>query len=125
MGSDVPRHQPRGPIALAVLIIPVGVGWLLTAQGLGPGIDWVWTLGLGVTGVLVFVLSGGVDKVSVIVGPFFLVGSLLSVLRQTNQLRLDVEVPVLVIVVGVLLLVAQMPFIPMPRWVLPQPGGKG
>lgn len=125
MGSDVPRHQPRGPIALAVLIITVGVGWLLTAQGLGPGIDWVWTLGLGVTGVLVFVLSGGVDKVSVIVGPFFLVGSLLSVLRQTNQLRLDVEVPVLVIVVGVLLLVAQMPFIPMPRWVLPQPGGKG
>jgi hypothetical protein len=54
--------------------------------------------------------------VSVVPGPFFLLASLLSVLRQTGQLSLDVEVPVLFISIGVLLLVAQWPSIPKPEW---------
>lgn len=112
--------QPsKGPLVLAVLIITVGVGWLLTAQGFGPDINWVWTLGLGVVGVLTFVVSGGLDKVSVIAGPFFLVGSLLSVLRQTGRMSVDVEVPVLVILIGLLLLVAQCHCVPAPRWFEP------
>ena len=37
MGSEPRPKLPRGPIALAVLIITVGVGWLLTAQGFGQG----------------------------------------------------------------------------------------
>jgi hypothetical protein len=109
--------QSRGPAVLAILIVTVGVGWLLTALGVGPGIDWVWTLGLGVVGILTFVLSDGLDKVSVVIGPLFLVGSVLSILRQTGHLRIDVEVPVLVILVGVLMFVAQMSFIPVPKWV--------
>jgi hypothetical protein len=105
------------------LIIVVGVGWLLTAQGFGPGINWVWTLGLGVVGILTFVLSNGFDKVSVVIGPFFLMASLLSALRQTGQLNLDTEVPLLVISIGVLLLVAHLPVIPKPAWFVepPQP----
>lgn len=119
MGEVLRKKTSRGPLVLAILIITVGVGWLLTALGFGPGVNWVWTLALGVIGILAFVLSGGLDKVSVIVGPFFLVSSLLSILRQTGQLSTDVEVPVLVILVGVLLLAAQMPFIPLPRWFVP------
>ncbi len=46
--------QPRGPLILAILIITVGVGWLLTARGYAPGINWIWTLGLGVIGVLTY-----------------------------------------------------------------------
>jgi hypothetical protein len=113
----------RAPLVIPILIIVVGVGWLLTAQGFGPGINWIWTLGLGVIGVLTFVVSNGFDKVSVVIGPFFLLASMLSVLRQAGQLNLDIEVPILVISIGVLLLVAQLPAIPKPGWLeaLPSP----
>jgi hypothetical protein len=111
----------RAPIVIPVLIIGVGTGWLLTAQGFGPGINWIWTMGLGLIGILTFVASKGFDKFSVVIGPFFLLASLLSVLRQTSQLRLDIEVPMLVISIGVLLLVAQLPVIPKPGWFVEPP----
>ncbi len=109
--------QSKGPLALSILIIAVGTGWLLTVQGYGPGIDWVWIVGLGVIGVLTFILSGGLDKASAVIGPFFLISSILSLLRQTGRLSFDTEIPVLVIVIGVLLLVAQSRYIPVPRWI--------
>jgi hypothetical protein len=115
MADNDPKPS-KGPLVLGLLIITVGVGWLLTAKGVAPGIDWVWTLGLGVVGIAAFVVSGGVDKVSLVVGPFFLIASGLSVMRQTGQLERDIEVPVLVILVGVLVVLAQMSFIPVPRW---------
>jgi hypothetical protein len=109
-----------GPVVIPILIIAVGVGWLLTARGVAPGINWVWTLSLGVIGILTFVLSG-LDKVSVVVGPFFLLASVLSVLRQTENLSLELEIPLLVIAIGVLLLGAQLPVIPKPGWFVPMP----
>jgi hypothetical protein len=109
----------KGPIALAVLIITVGVGWLLSVQGIAPNIDWIWTLGLAVIGIGAFVASGGVDKASIVVGPFFIAASILSVLRQTGKLSVNTELPVVVILSGVLLLLAQMPFIPAPKWFVP------
>jgi hypothetical protein len=108
--------KSRAPIVISVLIIVVGVGWLLTALGIGPGINWLWTLGLGVIGILIFVVSRGIDKVSVVLGTFFLLASLLSMLRQTEQLRLDIEIPLLIISIGILSLIAQLPAIPKPRW---------
>src|SRR4051794_38441564 len=109
------QSNPRNTLVVPILIIIVGVGWLLTAQGVAPGINWVWTLALGMLGILTFVVSG-FDKFSVVFGPFFLAAGLLSVLRQNGSLSLDVEVPVLVITVGVLLLVARLPVIPAPAW---------
>jgi hypothetical protein len=105
----------KGAVAIPILIIVVGVGWLLTNRGVAPGIDWVWTLGLGVVGILTFILSG-FDKLTVVIGPFLLLSSVLSVLRQRGQLALDVEVPVLVISFGVFLLIAQLPAVPKPHW---------
>lgn len=116
----MPSHN-RAPLIIPVLIIVVGVGWLVSALGFGPGINWVWTLGLGVIGILTIVASGGFDKVSIVIGPFFLVASLLSVLRQTGQLSLDIEVPVLVISIGVFSLLAQLPAIPKPGWFIELP----
>jgi hypothetical protein len=112
------RSNWQAHLVIPILIIIVGVGWLLTARSVVPGVNWVWTLGLGAIGILTFLLSG-FDKVSVVVGPFLLLASLLSVLRQTGDLVLDIEVPVLVITVGVLLLVAQLPVIPKPGWFVP------
>lgn len=110
------RRQPKGPLVLALLVMTVGVGWLLTVQGYMPGVNWIWVLGLGVVGVLTFVLSGGLDKASVILGPFFLVSSCLSLARQTGRLSANIEPPILVILMGLLLLVAQFRFIPYPKW---------
>lgn len=104
-------------LVLPVLLITVGVGWLLTTLEVAPGIDWVWTLGLAIVGLLTFALVG-IDKVSMVTGPFFIATSILSVLRQTGRLRLDVEIPILVILAGVLLLVARMPAIPVPTWII-------
>jgi hypothetical protein len=107
----------RKTLLLPILLITVGVGWLLTTLGVAPGIDWVWTLGLAVVGISTFAVSG-FDKVTVVVGPFFILASCLSILRQTDRLRFDVEVPILVIIAGVLLLIARIPAIPVPTWVV-------
>ena len=104
----------RGSIVVPILIITFGVGALLSAAGVAPGVDWIWTLGLAVAGILSLV--GGIDKVTVVVGPFLLIASLLSVLRQTGRLSIAIEVPMLVIVFGVLMLVARVAPIPTPAW---------
>jgi hypothetical protein len=98
-----------------VLLITVGVGWLLTTVGVAPGIDWVWTLGLGIAGLMTLAI-GGIDKVTVVIGPFFMTATCLSILRQTGRLSIDIEIPVLVIVTGVLLLIGRAPAIPIPTW---------
>jgi len=107
--------QPKTSPALPVVIITLGIGWLLSTMGIGPSINWVWTLGLAVGGLLVFALSG-FNKATIVVGPMLLVASILSVLRQSGKLNIDLEVPILVIVSGVLLLVARLPSIPPPQW---------
>lgn len=100
------------PIALLV----IGIGGLLSTSGVAPGVNWVWVLLLAALGVLVFVRSG-VDKLSVVLGPMFLVASLLSILRQTGRLSLDIEIPILIILLGVLMLIARLPRIRAPSWI--------
>lgn len=110
-------------LILPLLLIAVGSGWLLTTLGVAPGINWIWTLGLAVVGFLTFAL-GGLDKFTVVVGPFFILASSLSILRQTGRLRLDVEVPSLVIAAGLLLLFARLPSIPIPAWIIRETTGR-
>jgi hypothetical protein len=97
------------------LLIALGTGWLLSSLGYVPQIRWLWVLALAAIGVMVFVVSG-FNKVSVVIGPFFLVASLLSILRQSDRLSFDVEVPAFVILSGVLLLIASRPAVPAPKW---------
>lgn len=108
----------RAPsMVVPVLLITVGVGWLLSTLGVAPDINWVWTLGLGVVGVLVFAIYG-VDKATIVVGTLFILTSTLSVLRQSGRLTLEVEVPILVIAAGVLMMVSRHPRAPPPAWLL-------
>jgi hypothetical protein len=108
-------YASKGSIVLPLLIITLGVGWLLTTNGIGEGIDWIWTLLLAFVGIVVLAVNG-IDKSTIVVGPFFLVASVFSVLRQTRRLSENMEVPILVIVIGALLLVARHPAIPAPPW---------
>ena len=102
---------------LPTILITIGSGWLLSTLGVAPDIDWVWTLALAMVGSLILVV-GGVNKLSVVFGPFFLFASGFSVLRQTGILRFSVEVPILVMLIGILMLVARLPIFSMPTWVL-------
>jgi hypothetical protein len=108
----------RKSLIVPLLLIVLGTGWLLTALGIMPRVDWVWTLAVAAIGVLALVI-GGIDKVTVVVGPFFILASCLSLLRQTGRMSINIEVPVLVIAAGVLLLLARMPAIPAPSWLDP------
>lgn len=109
--------RPKGLIVLSIFIITIGIGDLLTTLGVFSGVDWVWTLALAIVGILVIVLSGGLDKVSIVVGPFLLVASVLSILRQTGHLDPKLEASIVVILIGVLLLVSQMSAVPPPQWI--------
>jgi hypothetical protein len=105
----------RRTLVLPILLIMIGTGWLLSTLGIAPDINWVWTLGLGAAGAWVFALYG-FDKVTLVVGGFFVVASLLSVLRQTGRISIDVEIPILVIVAGLLLMACRHPRVPAPGW---------
>jgi hypothetical protein len=110
-------NPDKKTLVFPILLVTVGTGWLLSTLGVAPRIDWVWTLGLAAVGLLAFV-AGGIDKFTVVIGPLFIIASCLSVLRQTGRLDLDVEVPILVIVAGVLLLIVRHPVIPVPNWIV-------
>ena len=110
-------------LIVPILLISLGTGWLLTALGIAPTIDWVWTISLAAIGLAVLVING-VDKVSLVLGPIFVVASALSLLRQTGRMRSDLEVPILVILLGVLLVIARLPAIRVPRWIAEDAGEK-
>ena len=98
-----------------ILLVTIGTGWLLSVLGIAPDINWVWTLGLGAVGLMCFTIYG-FDKATLVIGGFFIVASMLSILRQTGRLATDVEIPILVIVSGALLLAARHRLVPVPAW---------
>lgn len=106
--------RKRG-IALSILVVALGVAWLLNVYNVLPGVNWIWTGSLGVAGVLVFAVSG-LNQLTVLVGPFLIAGSVLSILRQTGRLRLDLEVPILLICFGVLLFLSYVLRLPLPEY---------
>ena len=108
----------RASYIIPVLLIAVGIGWLLGTLGFGPQVLWVWTFSLGALGILAFVV-GGFDKVTVVIGPIFLLAAVMSYFRQTGQLAPNVEVPGLMVATGLLLLLAHHPSIPVPAWLFP------
>jgi hypothetical protein len=104
-------------IAVAVAAMTVGVGWLLDNAGVAPGIEWLWTLGLAVTGVLSIALLG-FDKATAVIGPFLVICSVFSILRQTGRVEVYYEIPILVIIFGALLLLAVVSPLKRPDWLL-------
>lgn len=102
-------------ITIGIAIIALGIAWLLNNLGVLPAIEWLWTLGLAVTGIL-FVVMLGFDKVTAVIGPFLVISAIFSILRQTGKITLNYEVPTLIIIFGVLLLVAILAPLPSPKW---------
>ncbi len=95
----------RPLIVFGVLTIAFGGLWLLAQLQMLPDINWLWSGFLAVCGVLCF-LAGGISRASVVMGLWFFAAAVTSVMRRTGSLTFEVEVPVLVIVLGCLLLLA-------------------
>ena len=95
----------RPLIVFGVLTVAFGGLWLTAQLGMLPDINWLWTGFLAGCGVLCFV-AGGVSRASVVLGLWFFAAATTSVFRRTGHLTFEVEVPVLVIVLGCLLLLA-------------------
>ena len=98
-------------IAIAFLIVALGIAWLLNAMRVAPNLDWIWIIGLGVSGILLLTVTR-MDRFNFVAGLSLIVSSVLAVLRQSGKLTVNVEAPVLFITIGMLLLLAQ--FIPLP-----------
>ncbi|MBI3467471.1 MAG: hypothetical protein HY000_31060 [Planctomycetes bacterium] len=92
---------------ISVLIILFGTFWLLSELNLLPPLHWLWTLGLATTGVLTLLL-GGINKQTLVVGPYLVICAGFSVLRQTSSITLKMEIPCLVIGFGVWLFIVIM-----------------
>ncbi|MHC4696496.1 MAG: hypothetical protein ACYTFA_07135 [Planctomycetota bacterium] len=105
----------KGSIAIPACLIAMGTGWLLTTHDVLPGVNWVWVLGLGIVGVLILAL-GGIDRFTLVVGPFLIISSVFSILRQRGRISPDTEIPCLVIAAGILMLVSRFAPVPSPRW---------
>jgi hypothetical protein len=116
-------NSDKMSLVAPILIVTLGVGWLLTTHNVIHGVNWVWVLGLGVTGLLIVVV-GGLDKVTFVLGPFLIASTVFSLLRQTGRISVDTEMPSLVIVIGTLMLISKLLPIPVPTWFIQPPQSK-
>ncbi|MEO6784681.1 MAG: hypothetical protein ABI318_01005 [Chthoniobacteraceae bacterium] len=98
-------------IAISLLIVALGVAWLLNAKGVMPELDWIWIIGLGVSGILLLTVTR-LDRFNFVAGLSLIVSSVLAALRQSKKIDVNIEAPVLFITIGVLLLLAQL--LPLP-----------
>ena len=105
----------RASIAIPIIVITVGVGWLLVTRNILPGVNWVWVLGLSVGGLLIFVV-GGFNKVTIVLGPLLTIAGIFTLLRQTDRMNSAMEAPLLVIIGGVLALISRLSPLPSPEW---------
>ena len=108
-------------IVIPVLMVVEGVAQLLNVRGFVPGVDWAWTLGLTAVGLLTLAV-GGLNKVTVVVGPFLVIASIFSMMRQTGRLPVNVEAPCLTIVLGLLLFLSACSRLPTPDWMRAEDG---
>jgi hypothetical protein len=116
-GSEVMVSGKR--FVVPILVILLGVTWLLNVLKIIPGVDWIWAVGLAAVGILTLAV-GGINKLTVVIGPFFMVASVCSILRQTGRLEIDREIPILTIVLGCLLLLVQLIHVPTPDILKPE-----
>lgn len=97
----------RIKFAVSIYIITIGIAWLLNVLSVVPEVNWIWTAGLAVLGVLIMYVWG-VNKHTFIMSPFLVIASICSLLKQIGKLDAAKEVPILTIVLGCLFLMAQL-----------------
>lgn len=103
--------------SVPIAAIMTGIAWLFTTVGLLPWLDWWHTLTLFTVGFLTFLL-GGFDKFTCTMGSWFLLAMGTGVARQAGVLAASVEVPLLVIALGLLVILVQVFRLPTPGFIV-------
>ncbi|WP_137939270.1 hypothetical protein [Chitinivorax sp. B] len=96
---------------IPVALIVIGLAWLLEEFHFFPEVSWLWITAFVAGGVAILVIDG-INKSSVITGPLLIGAGLTTFLRQHFDLSLRVQLPVLMVLLGVLMLIARSPSIP-------------
>jgi membrane-bound ClpP family serine protease len=101
-------------VVLPVILIAVGAAWLAHNLQWLPDISWFWIIGCIAAGIALFAVEG-ITKSSVVAGPMLILLGLFSLVRQLYGISWSIQMPVLLMVLGVCLLVARLPNIPEKR----------
>lgn len=96
---------------IPALVVGLGILWMLDVLGVMPPLGIVWIVGLAGIGIGIFA-SRGFNKESFPWGGFFFACAACSLLRQLGILEFKVELPLLLIILGVLLGINQTAIIP-------------
>ncbi len=107
--------QRKTSILYPSLVTTIGVGWLLTVLEVDSQIFWIPVLCMAVGGILVL-LVGGIDKGTIVVGPLLMALSGFAYARQCGALTVELMLPLIVIVAGVLMFIAYFLPVPFPDW---------
>ena len=100
--------------SLPITLIVVGVIWLAWYFGWFPDVDWVIAIGLAAGGVAVLAFDG-FTKSSVVIGPFMITAGIAWLIHDQYRISWKVLVATMMIVLGVLMLIARNPRIPVRR----------
>jgi len=93
------------------LIVLIGLGWLLQQFDIISSFEFIWSVGLAAAGIYLIAVSG-FNRDTFLPSVFLLTWSLLSFLRAAGFLRLSVELPLLVIIFGILMAIRNAGVIP-------------
>ncbi|MDH3584677.1 MAG: hypothetical protein OER86_10720 [Phycisphaerae bacterium] len=108
-------EDSKGILTISILVIALGICWLLEAMKVLENVDWV-LIGMLVVGGILTMTIGGVDKVTVVVGPFLILTGIFAFLRQREIFTLELMVPTLVISLGLLMLLSTLSPLGRPKW---------
>lgn len=103
--------SPTKKYLVPFIIIAVGLGWLLERMNIVSSWELLWTVGLAAAGIYLIVVSG-FNRDTFLPSVFLLVCSFFSLLRTLGYMRVNFEIPLLVIIFGVLMAVRNSDVIP-------------
>ena len=99
---------------LPVTLIVVGLLWLVWWFGWFPDVDWVIAAGLAVGGVAVMIFDG-ITKSSIVIGPFMIASGIAWAIHDRYRASWALLIPAMLVILGVLMLLARSPRIPVKR----------
>ncbi len=115
-------QKKSGGVWLPIALIVIGSGWLMHRLDVFPSVNWIVILALLFAGIAVLLLEG-VNKSTVVIGPMLIAGGVTTFLQQHYDFSRSIQIPLLLILCGVLMLVSRSPRIapaPPKPWEKPQ-----
>ena len=98
-----------GPLMIALF----GIFWLLAQMKFFDIGQMLWTIGLLGGGILIFTYLG-FSKSTFVLGSMLIIGAGFSLLRYNSIIQVEFEIPILIIILGVIMGINNTKLIPEP-----------